>query len=163
MPIFEIVNPADHYTIIGEPLICSAAVLLIGSGAYALRGVTPEEDPFGGVAFRGEDALKIAIDKHCNGDGPAWIDAHEAEICAALDTVLIGDRAEHDVARSELPEGTDLAAWEAEWHDKHRSSMNDIGAEARGVAHRLRTTPAGDEEGEFGGNMYPPADDEDEY
>lgn len=66
--------------------------------------------------------------------------ARAEELAAALDSVLIGDeraRQLFDIAAQFFTKD-EMETARQQWHDKRRSSLNDIGARAWAMARRLR-------------------------
>jgi hypothetical protein len=133
--ILEIVNPSDACTIEGDdPAVLAAAALILGAGQYGLSGdfTMPPfllGDPMAWFAEQfGEDFV-------------AFLDAHEAAVAAALDTVTYGtaaDRAELVAALAIMPAGA-RAGYKTAWMDRRRSSVNNIAARAAAMAEILRT------------------------
>ena len=127
--VYDIANPSDPYTIKGPFMPCAIAVVLLGNGAYGIKG-TP-------ILFGWDSWLKE------NGieNLEFYIDTHALEIADALDTVLIGNERDREEVEGTLamlaPERH--KEWLAQRHDKKRSSLNDIGGRARKYADRLRS------------------------
>lgn len=134
--IYDISNPSDPYTLKADDFAtATAAVLLLGRGHY---GLTSEDGTLevplfllgGSEAWLEEQGFTI----------PGLIDGHELEIAQVLDSVLIGTfgaRREVESALAKMsPE--DGEKWLAERHERKRSSMNDIGAQAKAIAKTLR-------------------------
>jgi len=133
---YEIVNPSDNYGIDGERLPCLAAVLLLGGGQYALRDpVTGESE--GLTLFLTREQIEAALIEWFGQPGEDYMTDHAAEIAAALETVRIAPD-DYEAAVACLPDGADRAAFDTAWHNRHRTSLNDIGARALACAKRLR-------------------------
>jgi len=126
--IYEIANLSDAYTMRCEDfLVAAVAVAILGNGAYGIEG-TP-------VLFGWDDWFKK---KEINlGE---FIPKHRLQIAEALESVLIGDKAARTEVEMTLKRISEAEheAWLAERHDKRRSSMNDIGAEAKRLASQMR-------------------------
>lgn len=125
--VFDIVSPSDTYTIKAPFLIAAVAVAILGNGKYGIPG-SP-------ILFGWNDWIKNNV-----GDLTQYIDSHRAEIADALDSVLIGnepDRMEVESALSLIPPDQH-EKWLSERHDRRRTSMNDIGANARKLAATMR-------------------------
>ena len=140
--ICEIINPSDPYTIVGERFdVLAVATLILGNGQWALSGdADVHEMPI--FLFGGHEPW---LAKHGINDLGAFIDAHLTEIADALDSVLIGSRSERTSIEAVLAAIDDPAQQEkarAVWHDKKRSSMNDIGGRAYALAKRVRERAA---------------------
>jgi hypothetical protein len=135
MPVYEIINPSDAYTIRGELRHAAIATLFLGDGKYGLTDADGNQAMplfvLGGLeAWLVEKG--IAPDTFTPGD---W-----AAVADAADSVLIGgfrDRADAEAATSRMTPG-DAAAYLAERQDRRRSSMNDIGASAKSLAAKIR-------------------------
>jgi hypothetical protein len=140
--LYEIVNPSDAYTVECPDLqIAMVVCILLGRGQYALRPL--EENAvavpmfmFGGLEkfceknFKKPDAEVV---QHC-------MKQRADEVAAALDSVLIGSPADRAAFYAQAP--TTAAEFEQEratYHDKKRSSLNDIGGRAYQMAANLRT------------------------
>lgn len=132
MPVYNLINPSDAYTLIAPNVqIAGVAAALLSSSYGAEDVVTGESSP---VLFGWETWLS----SHQIDD--AWVQAHGVEIAAAMDSLLIGtagERAEVDATLKRIPE-SERAAWLAERHDRRRSSMNDIRHRATLAAERMR-------------------------
>ena len=120
--IYEISNPSDPYTMKCDDFkVAAVAVLLLGRGAYVIEG-TP-------VLIALED---IALEE--------FIPAHRNEIALALESVMIGSKADREQVEIEL-QGIpvdDRDEWLAERHHRIRSSLNDIRSKAQRLADSLR-------------------------
>ena len=72
----------------------------------------------------------------------AYMDDKERRQAVAdcLDSILIGDVADREMLASAVARMTPEhgAAFMAEWHDKRRTSMNNIGRRAQQLAEHLR-------------------------
>lgn len=139
---FELVNPSDHYTMVGRPEPCAIASILLGGGMYAVRDeASGWSSP---IVFGGHSELDERWQQTFGRPFPAADDAMApmlAEVIDALESVLIGSRRRFDELISFVPEQKRAAFREA-WHDTHRTSMNDIGANARELAEQLRRAMA---------------------
>jgi len=140
--VYEIVNPSDNYTIKGPVLPCAVGVLLLGDGNYVLV------DHLGETAlppFLTEDGINDWLREHAGTSTTdalgEYMDANRIAIADALDTVLIGGRKEYEARLTAVPDG-EREAFREQWHDEHRTSMNDIGKRARAIAARLRELEA---------------------
>ena len=140
MPIYEIVNPSDTYTIEHDrEKVAIAAVLLLGSGAYALSDDSGNTvGPM--LMFSNEEIVQKAMQDTFGMTLNEFIDKHKADIIQALDSVLIGGRQSRILFDEAISRMTRKAAAEyAEtYHDKMRSSMNDIGSRAKELVEALR-------------------------
>lgn len=142
MAIYEIGNPSDAYTIKGELLPCAAATIGLGVGHY---GLTDEKGEIVLPVFAFAREPEKALDDWMAGHGAPegfglYVETHRAEVADALDAVVIGkhrDRLEFEDAISVM-NSEQAAEFEAKRHDLRRSSMNDIGARAKRLAHWLR-------------------------
>ncbi len=147
--LFEISNPSDAYTIEADSFeVAAMAVLLLGQGNYGVHQLDGPEDD------RKEMPIMIIatekqIEEWCQDNfGASLADCIlrcKAKIPDVLDTVLIGseaDRATYHKALSLIDDSAKKEQWKAEWHDKRRSSMNNIGARAWAIAAKLRKQEA---------------------
>ena len=136
MPIYEIINPSDPYTMVAaDDEAARLAGIILGQGKL---GIIDEND---------ETVLPILIfdaAKYLNEMWPDWeqqLAARLADIANALDSVLIGSRADRLTFDKglELIEGEDKRSeWWVHWHDGRRSSLNDIGRRAIMTAGGIR-------------------------
>ncbi len=145
MAIYEIINPSDPYTIEGHFETVCVAVLLLGHGAYGLQIV--EGWPGWKLGDRATEmpAMVFGIDTD-------WVDnqfdttleevlrrADRRAMADCLDTILIGKLQDRKLFQKivEKP-GIDRDQLWAEWHDAKRTSLNDIGSNAKKLAKSLR-------------------------
>jgi hypothetical protein len=136
--LYEIGNPSDRYTIKhpNREAVC-IAVALLGQGQYPLEELRP---------YDGDERFEMPL--FLFGGSEEWfkesfnhtlkesIDHNLKDVIEALDSVLIGDREVFDLAVVEMDEEA-KERFEKKWHDKHRSSMNDIGKYAKSLARNL--------------------------
>lgn len=139
MPLFEIINPSDAYTIKTDRWdLAVLATLFLGEGKYGLEEIRGERRMppfiFGGV----DEWLKEQFGAESLN---AFIESRMSEeLCQVIDSVLIGSacaRVEYEDAISRMT--AEAAADYAEaYRDRKRSSMNNIGAYAVSLARSLR-------------------------
>ena len=138
-PIYgEIVNMSDKYTIdYSDRMAACVADLLLGEGSYCLKSADGSEQicPFFMFGNKIEDWW--SDEKHPDLD--SFITAEGIRIADALDTVLIGDREKFEWG---LKCADDKEAFKCEWHDKYRTSFNDIGGRAKAYSEVLRKRDA---------------------
>jgi len=133
MQTYEIVNPSDQYTLQAERFeVACVTTLLLGDGKYGLRS-TSDNMPI--LLFGNhEEWVKRRFD--CSVDELiASVSLDELATC--LETVLIGDRDVFELAIRRMTLESQ-AEFKIEWHDKNRSSLNDIGRRAWDYAKSLR-------------------------
>lgn len=143
MPVYEIINMFDPYTIEGDELVCCVATILFSEGAYGLE-TEDGETVLPLLAFGGTDMLRNwlaskGIDYDRDGL-TVWAREHATEIAEALEGVLLGyraDRKRHQAAVAAIDDPKKLEAFNEAWHD-NRTSMNDIGARAHAYAEHIR-------------------------
>lgn len=145
MPIFEIVNPSDKYTIeCSDQEIAAVCCVLLGEGQYAFEPISEATIPgvpmflFGGSEKWFEDTFGSSADDvlgSCLAD-------RRSELAAAFDSVIIGNRDAFMALAPVDKESPAYAEARAKWHDVHRSSMNDIGGRAYAYAKKLRSPAA---------------------
>lgn len=136
--VYEIINPSDMYTIKGDLKTVALATTILGRGKYGLHTQDGKEAMpifmFGGA----EEWFVEQFGQTLQEASDTTNDSHLAN---AFDTVLIGnfsDRAAYELGL-ELIEGEEKRErWRFEWHDKRRTSMNDIGSRAYNYAKLLR-------------------------
>lgn len=137
--IFEIINPSDAYTMETDNFIAACvATCLLGNGAYALEEIGGDKKMpvflFGGHDIWFTEQFGKSFER-CVDDVSA------SELADCLDSVLIGKPQDRETYKRGLELIDDPAKreqWHFEWHDKRRSSMNNIGGRAWRLAERLR-------------------------
>lgn len=137
VPVYEIINFSDKYTI-SHPnrAACCMAVALMGGGEYALEEIGPPPgERFEMPLFPGSGSEEWFTQQFGLGLVDCLI-ANIDDVIEALDSVIIGDRELYEIAVEDMtPEQEEK--FRKKWHDRHRSSMNDIGAYASIVKNRL--------------------------
>lgn len=136
--VYEIGNPSDPYTLRApSDLVAGLAVMFVGEGRYPCKDAA------------GETVLPFMM---LGGDPNAWVREHsdyagidaamkvvKADVAAALRSVLIGsfdERGLFEAAVAKMPEA-ERVTFAAEWHEKKRTSLNDIGGYAAELAVAL--------------------------
>lgn len=143
MPTYEIINPSDPYTIKGDPIVVCAMVLLIGRGQYGLRPIDGTEDPGLPFFMLGGDPGAWFKERFGVESLGEWLDddGNLEAAAACLESVLIGgqnDRQVIEAALAEMPNEGARKRFLVTYHDKSRSSMNDIGGLCRWQAVKFR-------------------------
>lgn len=138
MPVYEIINPSDPYTLECDDLaVATLAVVLLGRGHY---GLNDEND---------QNIVPIML----FGDSGSWFQQQfgktleellkatsKDKIADCLDSVIygsFGDRRRYLTALNLIDDPEKQAEWARTWHDQ-RSSLNDIGGRAKRLAAHLR-------------------------
>lgn len=144
MPVYSIVNPSDPYTFEAPDVaIAFGVAVFIGGGMYAMDPV--EKGAAVSVPFFLSDGSTEAWCQRTFGqslnDVIATLTGERlGEVADALDSVLVGepgDRATEIAILANAPTGR-AHLLRDERHDARRSSMNDIGRRAWGIADSLR-------------------------
>ena len=141
MSEFEIINPSDRYTLLADDFQLACVVcMLLGNGRYGLQEIGGDRhmpilflgggDEWAQATF-GKSITELL--EQTTKDRPAL-----AGWAGCLESVLIGDRATYNAALSKIDDPAKRAAWRDEWHDRHRSSINDIGGFAYKWAANIR-------------------------
>jgi len=139
--ILEIINPSDAITLeTDDPIAAGVGIMLISRGAYGLK----KEDGeivfplfiFGGA----EDWLK----KNGVPDLDKYIYSNNIKMADALDSVIYGGFSTRELVKSAMSKmkSEDAAAYLAEWNDRKRSSLNNIGKVCFAYAKKLRSLEA---------------------
>lgn len=143
--LFNIVNPSDPYTVEAPSLdVAAVASLMVGQGQYSFASLDGSEDvPM--FAFMGNDDTNAWFKQHCGDDAETVVtrvtSEKKIELADCLDSVIIGhysDRQLYLLALSSITDPANREKYIFEYHDKKRSSMNDIGGRARQLAAKLR-------------------------
>ncbi len=138
MAICEVINPSDQITLSGENYEAVAlAVMLMGEGKYGAREIGGDCDvpPF---LFGGHDEWMSDKFGRSVSDSLGAID--RSLIASVLESAVIGNetsRIGYEKVASKL-DGVELEQWRDEYHDRERSSMNDICGRAWAMAKNLR-------------------------
>lgn len=152
MKLYELVNPSDPYTFEAESEVIAGAVALgLGDGKYPAdqivdgrRAASEEEGdciPCWAFDKDPEKAANKWFEERCGKGFNDFIRDNMEEIATALDSVLIGshtDRKIFEAAMEKIDDPEKQKEFRDEWHDKKRSSMNDIGGYAWKLAESLR-------------------------
>lgn len=142
-PIYELVNPSDTYTLRArEQRVAVHAALQLGGGFYALRGAADEEVM---PIFLSTESLEDWLSQTYQAtttEFMAGIDWRElADVLESLVCVPVRYRELYDRALLGM-KGEERINFETEWHEKHTTSMNNIGARAKRMAAIARAKVA---------------------
>jgi hypothetical protein len=129
----EIINPSDRYTLETDNFDAAAvAIAMLGNGKLGLQSL--EDDELSTPILFGWDSWLrdrgIDLDK--------FIPENLEPMAAALESVVIGDESDRRGYLGVLKACDNPAKWQIDYHDEHRSSMNDIGRAAWNLAECLR-------------------------
>jgi hypothetical protein len=147
--LFEIVNPSDPYTLKTDNFgAACVACLALGGTTYCVKqidaapGEAPKEMP---LFLLAQDSVDPWFHREFGMGIDAFFEANRPAVADALESVLIGsrrDREEYERALAMIDDPEKRKVWCDEWHDKRRTSMNDIGARAASYAKNLRLIAA---------------------
>lgn len=135
--LWDIVNPSDPYTMKGDDhLAVAVAVMFLGEGQYAANEIDGERQVplflFGGHEAWLQKTFDTTLEKA--------LENNRLAIADALESVMIGSpsaRRTYETALKHLPEEAH-AGYRAEVLDQQRSSLNNIGKRAWGLARAIR-------------------------
>lgn len=131
MKVYEIVNPSDYYTLESDDVgLACIACMLLGEGHYGLDDVANPGVEVCPMFIFGGDPEGWLKEKHGLDIGDV-LKNRRGDLAKILRSVRIGDREQAFAAE-------DVVAW----HDKKRSSMNDIGRRAWRLADALEEREA---------------------
>lgn len=137
--VYEIINPSDKATLVAsDHEVAAMACFSIGSGRYALKpidGPLPEVPLF---LFGG--ALEWFEETFGRPFGEA-VEARRTEIADCLDTVMLGNRTDAEMAEKYMDDAG-RRAFRAELNEKRRTSLNNICGRAIACADSLRKAAA---------------------
>ena len=146
MAVYELINPSDAYTLrADDDRIAIAACGLLGGGWY---GLEKRDDPEFRAPIGDIDGYHEAL----GGDFGEFVAEHSEAVAACLESVLIGDYGDRETiedAQSRMPESERRSFLDA-YHERRRSSLNDIGRKARACAAQLRGAARADAREEAG-------------
>jgi hypothetical protein len=141
--VYAITNPSDPYTIKGadKAALC-VAVLVLGEGRYGL--VDKEGETLMPILAFGGDAISWLHGEMGVTNLERYIEKNGELLADCLGSIIIGDfndrwLVEKSLENAKCEEDTEQIL--KEWHDKRRTSLNDIGATARKVAEIFRMHP----------------------
>lgn len=140
--IFDIINPSDACTLEADDFeVAAIAGFFLGAGRYGLRQLDGERELEMPILMFGADSWFQQMFGRSFEESMQWVTRHcHEELTAALDSVVYGDAADRlafvELTRSMTPEWRTTKR--REWNEARRSSMNDIGKQARVLVQRLR-------------------------
>ena len=138
--LWDLSNPSDPITFYGEDLeIVALAVVMVGDGQYGADTIPESEKCVPIFLFGGCREWWL---KNFNKEPQESLEkADKCAIAEILDSFLVGsnsNRAGYELVISKLNNDEDKLKWRDEYHDKTRSSMNDICSHAWKTAAKLR-------------------------
>ena len=154
--LYEIINPSDAYTIEAASLdVAFVACVFLGRGLYSFQPIDVGEDADGEPEVTKVAAEEIPLflfggteewcKQHLNESFESVVDRvtkdKATELAACFESCLIGKATDRDTYLAGLKlieDPHNREEWRRRWHDKRRSSMNDIGGRAYLMAKRLR-------------------------
>jgi hypothetical protein len=142
--LYKIINPSDPYTIEAHSLeVAATACLLLGNGQYAFEPIEGDGEKVPLLALGGS---KEWFDKQFSSDADTVIGKvvreNKEELAECLDSCLIGNLGERELffdATKNIADADERHGYWFAYHDKRRSSFNDIGGRAKKLAKKLRT------------------------
>ena len=141
--IYEISNPSDAYTLVASDIGVGAIVcFILGSGNYGLHTKDRDEEldvPI--FLFAKEEQIEEWFKGKTGLSITDFLEANKDAVIECLESVLIGSFRDRELFTSAVDKMDDVEKkkqFQAEWHDKKRSSMNDIGGDAQKYAEHLR-------------------------
>lgn len=145
--LYKIINMSDPYTIEANSLdVAVIACVLLGAGQYAFEPLEDGGTKIPMFAFGGVDEwCKEQFGKSLQELNDAVMQDKIAELGDCFDSCLIGNRSERELFFDAIKPLTDPKERHDYWykyHDKRRSSMNDIGGRAKAFAKRMRDKSA---------------------
>lgn len=140
--IFDIINPSDACTLeAGDFEVAAIACFFLGAGRYGLRQLDDDRKLEMPILMFGADSwFQEMFGRSFEESVQSTTKLSRDELTAALDSVLYGDAVDRltfaELTQSMPPE--ERATKRREWNEVRRSSMNDIGKQARVLVQRLR-------------------------
>lgn len=142
--IFDIINPSDKCTIEADDIeVAAVACLLLGGGQYALKEVGAESTParevpifmFGGLEKWFQENIGGSLEDSMNRCRSQKLDL----LVETLDGFLYGSAADREefARQTKGMHASEVFRERLKWNEERRSSMNDIGKQARVLAHRF--------------------------
>lgn len=160
---YDLVNMSDSICFRApDKQIATLVTILLGNGQYSAKAIGLDgneiaENGDSGPGDAGSNDGKVTWPHSVpffmfGGFDPFWkanwpdvpadeaIDRRKPEVIAALRTVMlgnVGDRRLYDGACAAITDPDKLKAFQADWNDKKRSSLNDIMGRALAIADKF--------------------------
>jgi hypothetical protein len=138
--LYEIINPSDAYTLEGDDFEAACfAVLVLGQGQYALEPQERDAPGMGLFVFGGAEDWWLKQFGYPLQEASDRIGRER--LAAALESVLIGsadNRRTFKAAEAFITDPVKRREYMEQYHDRKRSSLNDIGGRAMKMAAALR-------------------------
>lgn len=139
---YTLINPSDDYTLkASEPKVAVLATVLVGGGRYGL--IDEQGNQVMPVFLIG--GLDEWFTEQFGGTPNEHLKANWLSVAECLESFAICDIRERKLWAKGVEAMSESARseWLAEWHDRHRTSMNDIGGRAMHYAKRMRDKAQG--------------------
>lgn len=137
--LYDIINPSDSMTFRAPDLqVAALSMFLLSEGKF---GADCREDGGENVPIFALGGAQAWWDSKFDEPIDAAIIRRAGEVADALDSLVYGDWSTRSIFERELATiGGDEARQDFihEWNDENRSSTNEIGAAASGIADQLR-------------------------
>lgn len=130
--LYEFINMSDKITFYAKnDDYARALTLLLGEGKAGCRKENGESIPYCMTAFQGSAPQEVydqisEMVKNC-----------DEELIKALNSVAVCDFSEREIFDDYTEDGKNEEKWK-KWDNKHRTSLNDFGKYARGIAKNLQ-------------------------
>jgi len=142
MSLFHLINMSDRYYFEAPDVKIAALVVLLSAGTSCGAEEVVNKTNSTPILSGWEPWLKEQgiVKNDFKTDFDAYIQSRKQELIDSLESVLIGNldfrQVYKDATKSMSRE--ELIAYRDTWHDKKRSSLNDIGGRAYATASKLR-------------------------
>lgn len=140
--LWELINPSDAYTMAGDDYdVAAVACLLLGEGHMGLVEIGGARRVpimlFGLNDAWAQEGFGCTVTDLCN----RVMKEKRTALADALASVMIAspaERASYTLALEFIDDPTKRQTYRDRWHDRQRSSLNDIGKRAWEMADRIR-------------------------
>ena len=132
--VCEIINPSDHYTMVVTDRAAAVAICILGEGRYSLKAPNGESVVPLFLLGGHDEWMKETFGK----DFGELLEATDKNLVAEhLESVVIGDREDYERSLSAIDDPAKRKKFIADWNDRKRSSMNNIGKRAAQLAKKF--------------------------
>jgi len=130
--LYEFINMSDKITFYAKnDDYARALTLLLGEGKAGCKKENGESIPYCMTAFQGSAPQEV-YDQISE-----MVRSGDEELEKALNSVAVCDFSEREIFDDYTENGSNEEKWQ-KWDNKHRTSLNDFGKYARGIAKNLQ-------------------------